>query len=242
MYCSKCGKEMEDGATFCSGCGTPLQPVNSEPKNNGNLEMGIAALVLGIVGLLAWIIPIIGLPVGVVALILGIMGLKKSSKAMSIAGIVLGIVCLVLTIINAAIGAYQGFHGTAWFQNKVEVTEESTSESALFEPQEENVLTFRDEDGNVLMTNGVQSVGISTIDSGNGIHTYAVEIMFDKKATESFAKITEEHIGECIGIYLNDNIIANPRVMSAITGGSCNVETTTYEDAQRIADALESCN
>lgn len=160
MYCSKCGKEMEDGATFCSGCGTPLQPVSNETPKQESLGLGIAALVLGIVGLLAWIIPIIGLPVGVVALILGIMGLMKSNKGMSIAGIVLGIICLVLTIINGAIGAYQGFHGTAWFQNKEESTEESTTESSLFEPQEEYVLTFRDADGNVLMTNGVQSVGI----------------------------------------------------------------------------------
>lgn len=32
------------------------------------------------------------------------------------------------------------------------------------------------------------------------------------------------------------------RVMGAITCGSCNIEVTTYEDAQRIAEALESCN
>lgn len=35
-------------------------------------------------------------------------------------GIVLGIICLVLTIINSAIGAYQGYHGEAWFQ-KVQI-------------------------------------------------------------------------------------------------------------------------
>ena len=46
---------------------------------------------------------------GIIALVLGIIGLKKSSKGMSIVGIVLGIICLVLTIINSAIG---GFYGT----------------------------------------------------------------------------------------------------------------------------------
>lgn len=25
VYCSKCGKQMDDSATFCSGCGAPLQ-------------------------------------------------------------------------------------------------------------------------------------------------------------------------------------------------------------------------
>ena len=77
--------------------------------------------------MLAWIIPIIGLPVGIVALVLGILGIKKSSKGMSIAGIVLGVICLVLTIINSAIGAYQGYHGEAWFQKRANTTEEKTN-------------------------------------------------------------------------------------------------------------------
>ena len=113
MYCSKCGKQMDDSATFCSGCGAPLQnqinyavPDINKARKPG---FGVAALVLGIVGVLAWIIPITGLPVGIIALVLGIIGLKKSSKGMSIVGIVLGIICLVLTIINSAIG---GFYGT----------------------------------------------------------------------------------------------------------------------------------
>ena len=242
MFCPRCGKAVDDGATFCSGCGNPLQPVNKEMKNDKSLGLGIAALVLGIVGILAWIIPIIGLPVGVVALILGIMGLKKSNKGMSIAGIVLGIICLVLTIINGAIGAYQGFHGTAWFQQNNTVSEETKPEEVLFEPQEEYVLTFRSADGTILMTNGVEATGISTIASADGSESFAVEIMFDKDATKTFAKITEENIGESIAIYLNDDLIANPRVMTAITDGRCNINVSSYEDAQRISDALNSCN
>ena len=107
MYCSKCGKQMDDSATFCSGCGAPLQnqinyavPDINKARKPG---FGVAALVLGIVGVLAWIIPITGLPVGIIALVLGIIGLKKSSKGMSIVGIVLGIICLVLTIINLSL-------------------------------------------------------------------------------------------------------------------------------------------
>lgn len=95
MYCSKCGKQMDDSSTFCSGCGAPLQnQINyAVPDINKSRKpgFGVAALVLGIVGVLAWIIPIIGLPVGIIALVLGIIGLKKSSKGMSIVGIVLGI-------------------------------------------------------------------------------------------------------------------------------------------------------
>lgn len=31
MFCSNCGKQIEDGAAFCSGCGTSL---NSQPQPN----------------------------------------------------------------------------------------------------------------------------------------------------------------------------------------------------------------
>ena len=31
MFCSNCGKQIEDGAVFCSGCGTSL---NSQPQPN----------------------------------------------------------------------------------------------------------------------------------------------------------------------------------------------------------------
>lgn len=243
--CSKCGKLMEDDATFCSSCGTPLQNQNlymtTNNKSANSIGLGVTALVFGIVGLLAWIIPIIGLPVGIVALVLGILGIKKSSKGMSIAGIVLGVICLVLTIINSAIGAYQGYHGEAWFQKRANTTEEKTNNDYLYEEPETNVFTLRDKDGNILMTGGIVSTGISAVNDGNGTKSYTVEIMFTDEASKEFAKITEENIGEQIGIYLNEEMIANPTVMSAITGGSCNVQVSTYEEAQKLADALEKC-
>lgn len=37
MYCPKCGKEIRDGARFCSGCGTPLKQA-SAPKKLQNQE------------------------------------------------------------------------------------------------------------------------------------------------------------------------------------------------------------
>lgn len=244
-YCSKCGKLMEDGATFCSGCGSPLQHQNINTTSNvdksSNIGLAIISLVFGIVGLLAWIIPIIGLPVGVVALVLGILGIKKSNKGMSIAGIVLGVICLVITIINGAIGAYQGYHGDAWFQKGSATTEENTKQEYLYEEQEPNIFTLRDSDGNILMTGGISSAGISTVENGTGVKEYVVEIMFDKDASEEFARITEDNIGKQIGIYINDEMISNPTVMSVITGGSCQVLVNTYEEAQNLADILEKC-
>ena len=74
-------------------------------ESNGK---SVASLVLGIVGVIAWCLPILGLPVGVIGLIMGIQGYNRS---MAMAGIVLSIICLVLTIINSSIGAYMGSQG-----------------------------------------------------------------------------------------------------------------------------------
>ena len=50
---------------------------DQQPPQEEKKGMSIASMVLGIVGLIAWCIPIIGGPVGVVGLILGIVGMKK---------------------------------------------------------------------------------------------------------------------------------------------------------------------
>lgn len=124
MFCPNCGNQINEGDQFCKTCGrkismeTNFAPTESAVQdiNVPNEGKNIVALVIGIIGAVVWFIPIIGLPIGIVALVLGIKGLKKTGKGRAIAAIVLGSICLVLTIINASIGAYQGFNGQLWFQ------------------------------------------------------------------------------------------------------------------------------
>lgn len=79
---------------------------------NGNNGMqpssgqSIASLVLGLVGLLAWCLPLVGFPVTIVGLVMGILGIKKGGRGMAIAGIVLSSITLLMTIFNSALGAY----------------------------------------------------------------------------------------------------------------------------------------
>lgn len=70
-----------------------------------------ASMTLGIIGLIFWLIPLFGAPITIVGLVLGVkaQGIEKSTKGT--AGIVMCIIGLVLTIINAAIGAYMGASG-----------------------------------------------------------------------------------------------------------------------------------
>lgn len=80
----------------------PVDPLAGKAKTS---------LILGIIGLFAWIIPIIGLPVTITGLVMGIKAWKSSKYTMAVAGVVLCIIGLVLSIMNMAIGAYMGATG-----------------------------------------------------------------------------------------------------------------------------------
>lgn len=70
-----------------------------------NKGKSIASMVLGIVGFIAWCLPIAGYPVTIVGIILGAKGLKEGGRGMAIAGIIMCSITLVLTIINSVLGA-----------------------------------------------------------------------------------------------------------------------------------------
>jgi hypothetical protein len=91
-------------------------PTPVSPKGSGKAT---TSLVLGIIGIFAWIIPILGLPITIVGLVFGINGLKSLKKKTAVAGIILCILFLVLSIINASIGAYEGATGQNPLVNKI---------------------------------------------------------------------------------------------------------------------------
>jgi hypothetical protein len=62
-------------------------------------------LVLGIIGLIAWCLPLFGLPIGGLAVFFGARSLKSEGRTQAIIGLSLGIICLVLSLINAVLGA-----------------------------------------------------------------------------------------------------------------------------------------
>lgn len=84
---------------------------NTQPPVPEQKGFSIASMVLGILGFIAWCIPLIGFPVTIVGLILGILGIKKGGKTMAIAGIIMCTLTLIFTIINSALGAYMGATG-----------------------------------------------------------------------------------------------------------------------------------
>jgi hypothetical protein len=78
--------------------------------------MSVASLALGILGLLAWIIPLFGYPITITGLVLGVKGKKiEEGRGMATAGFALSVIGLVLTVINSAWGAYLGATGRLSF-------------------------------------------------------------------------------------------------------------------------------
>ena len=63
---------------------------------------------MGSIGLLAWLLPIIGLPVTIVALVFAIKSLKRGHKHAKLA-LGFAIFGLVATLINAAVGGYLAY-------------------------------------------------------------------------------------------------------------------------------------
>ncbi len=88
-----------------------MNEFNEQQPTQDKKGLSIASMTLGIISLLAWCIPLIGFPVSLTGLILGIFGCKKGGKGMAIAGIIMCALSLVLTIANAALGAYLGATG-----------------------------------------------------------------------------------------------------------------------------------
>lgn len=75
--------------------------MEEQKKLNGK---SIASFVLGLVGLIAWLLPLVGYPVTIVGIILGCLARKTEKNGFNLAGIILSIIALVLTLGNSCLG------------------------------------------------------------------------------------------------------------------------------------------
>lgn len=70
----------------------------------------IAGFVLGLISLVAWLLPLIGYPVTICGIIFSGRSLDSDRKGLAIVGLVLSVICLIITIINSILGAM--FYGS----------------------------------------------------------------------------------------------------------------------------------
>ena len=93
-FCSNCGKELEEGSNTCKYCTKVENGVTTDTKEDKH----------------AWFIPLIGYPVTICGIVFSAEGLKSNKKNLAIAGLILSILFLVVTIINSFLGAMIGFY------------------------------------------------------------------------------------------------------------------------------------
>lgn len=72
--------------------------------NYGGINLSVASMMLGVIGIFAWSLPYLGFPINIIGLVVGILQLKHHRNGMAIAGIVMCTVGLSLTIVNISIG------------------------------------------------------------------------------------------------------------------------------------------
>jgi hypothetical protein len=89
---------------------SPQSPLSPPPASSGQ-GLAIAGFVLGLFGLVAWCLPLFGLPINIVGLILSAKGRRSSQRGLALAGIVLCSIGLGLALVNAALGAYLAASG-----------------------------------------------------------------------------------------------------------------------------------
>lgn len=80
-----------------------------EMKAASNANTGF---VLGLVSIVAWILPLAGYPVAICGIVFSAKGLNSNNRSKAIAGLVLSIVFLVATLINSIAGAVMAINGT----------------------------------------------------------------------------------------------------------------------------------
>ena len=82
---------------------TPFEPTAPPKKDNSS-----TGLVLGLVSIIAWVIPLIGFPVTICGIIFSAKSLNTPGRRKAIAGLILSIIFLCLTILNSIVGAVIG--------------------------------------------------------------------------------------------------------------------------------------
>lgn len=100
------------------------------------------------------------------------------------------------------------------------------------------VLEFKDEDGNVKLTGEDLKNAKEQVGQGKAP---LVALEFTESGSDKFANLTAANIGRHIGIYLDGQLLTNPVVNEAITGGSAVITgQKTLEEAKDLAILLRS--
>lgn len=125
----------------------------------------------------------------------------------------------------------------------VDIPDVSDANAVLEELGKPGSLSFRDPDGNEVLTGAdVKSAeaGIrSASNSDSGKDEYVVNLVFTDEAAKTFGELTAANVGKVISIYYDGKAVSEPTVQEAITGGKCEISgQSSYEEAEILASTI----
>lgn len=99
------------------------------------------------------------------------------------------------------------------------------------------MLEFRDEAGNVLLTGADLKNSKAELQNNQAL----VALEFTEAGAQKFEQVTRKNIGKTLAIFLDGELLTNPHVNEAISGGKAVITgQRSLEEAQRIALLLRS--
>lgn len=115
---------------------------------------------------------------------------------------------------------------------RVEVAGLEDTESLMSLIGESSTLTFRNSDGEIVMTGtGLIDTCNITQDPDNAGY-YALAIQFNKAGTTKFAEVTEKYNGQALAIYIDDTKLMEPTINEVISTGRASITGKfSYEQA-----------
>lgn len=116
--------------------------------------------------------------------------------------------------------------------------EELNPETAIKELAATAVLTFTDEQGNVLM-DGSCIKNAEALPDPDTAGAYLVALEFNAKGVETFSTISAANIGKQISINMDDETLCSPVVQEAISQSECTITGNfTAEEASVLANQI----
>jgi len=97
----------------------PIDTEISSEEQSTEVEISKIPVIFAVLGLVLWLIPLIGLPIAIVGLILTVKRRASQPDKYTVSFVLL-ILALCLSVVNAGIGAYMGATGQHAMVNKLQ--------------------------------------------------------------------------------------------------------------------------
>lgn len=89
-----------------------IDTLQAQPKSDISSDdhsfIAMIALIIGTIGLLAWLLPGIGIPIGIIGFYTGKNAINSSNRKLALIGLGLSIFCLYLSFFNGYLGVLMG--------------------------------------------------------------------------------------------------------------------------------------